>query len=413
MKILVLVEDLRINTTSAGICNSNIINSLLLGGHELTCLYDYSTSDTFPWLESSYAKFENIKSVKQNILIKAISKLPKSNAMSYHLTGFGLKENNKIHAWKKTIKEKLSKEISYDFIMVLGAGSSMLNYFAISNIKTSVPYIVNYHDPYPYCQYPKPYFEYSKIVGKLQAKKSNIVMQNAFKVSFPSQRLYEWMLQFHPVLEGKSIVIPHSDSKLKSLPGSEMDDLVNLNSDKFNLLHIGSLLGPRNPKYLISAFSKFCNEDQNRKENSVLNIIGRITDDKFTLNKFDTTGIQIINKRISYKKSLALMQQASVLVLLEAVAENSPFMPGKLANYFMAKKPILALTPKSSETTRLLGDQYPYMTETDNESEIYTKIVSLWNEWNSTKFKDYSLTNLEKYVSPKHINEIIEAQFNK
>ncbi len=404
MKILLVIEDLRVNTTSAGICNSNIVASLLKFNHEIDCIFDYAESDSFPWLKNPLIKFNKITEPKITLFQKLVLKFPKVNIVYVHITGFNINQIQKIDAWKKLIKQNLAHN-NYDFILLLGAGNSMLNYFAISDIKTKIPYIVNYHDPYPGNQYPKPYQEKNSWFLKLKVRQSNRVMENAFKVSFPSQRLYEWMLQYHVNLKDKSIILPHPDGELKDLPTKLEDDKINLDINKFNILHAGSLLGHRNPIYLMNAFKKFIDSDIEKKEMTVLSIVGKIDKNNELLKiNYDINQIKIISERVSYKKSKLMFEQADVLLVIEAKAEFSPFMPGKLTDYIVANKTIMALTPQKSEVTRILGKNYPFISDIDNEDKILSILNLLWELWKRGELKNIQNVELKNYVSASNFN---------
>ncbi|UOK43789.1 MULTISPECIES: hypothetical protein [Flavobacterium] len=413
MKILALVEDLRINTSSGGICNSNFLSGLIKDGHQIDCYYDYAHSDDFPWLQSSLLKIKSISSNQPSLLFKTICKIPKGDAIVVRLTGFTLEQNEKIKAWQRSLKTALC-ENEYDLILFLGAGNSMLNYFSILGVKTTIPIMVNYHDPYPDNQYPAPYTGSNNRVAKIKTKKSNDIINKATIVSFPSMRLLEWMTQFHPALKYKSTVFPHVNGLLQDLPEIEEDIEVTLNENRFNIVHAGSLLGSRNPEFLIRAFKKFIDGDEERRQKAILNIIGHIDrKNKVTeidLNQYETN-IRLIRKRVSYKKSKEIFAKADVLLIIEAVGEDSPFMPGKLTDYIEAEKNIMALTPKKSEISRLFGDKYPYITETDNEDGIYLILVTLWELWKSKQKVIDVPPALKHYVSWENQNALLTALF--
>ncbi|WP_435415256.1 hypothetical protein [Polaribacter aestuariivivens] len=409
MKILALVEDLRVNKTSAGICNSRILMSLVNEGHQITCLYDYFDDDNFPWLASKNINFVRVNLLEENKAITLFKKSPKANAFPAYTTGFNFDELRKIKSWKNTIKKALKN--NFDLIFVLGAGNSNLNFFAIKNVKTNIPYIVNYHDPYPIHQYPKPYAKPSSHVGRLKAKQSNRVMSKAFKVSFPSLRLFEWMNQFHPQLSKKSFILPHVFTKLKNLNSLESDKLVYLDTTKLNILHVGSLLGPRNPKTLFKVFNKFIKEDQEREKYFFLNIIGSVANENKAFDKnLNLLNINLVKERVSYAKSIELLKQTDIVLILEANSKNNPFMPGKLADCISANKPIMALTNENSETTRILKDNFSLTTNLDNENEIYNILEKLWLSWKKNTLQTLINKELFYYISSDNFNTIINQQ---
>lgn len=411
MKILVLNESFNINNHSAAIGRSNLINALVKGGHTVTVLYPNMYDNPEPtWLEDVKILRFNIEGKEWSE--KILSLIPKVRVLPAYIVGFNLERMQLIRSWKNAILKALDNN-EFDLVYVLGVGNVFAAHFAMSKIDANIPWIANIHDPYPMQHYPEPYKKPRTLLNNKQYRLFDEVLNRASYITYPSQRLMEWMIQFHPRTEDKSFVLPHTEMLLKNLPDAANDEQVILQKGKFNLLHAGSLLGPRNPTYLIKAFMRFIYEDIERKNKSVLNIIGKVTSEHAGFEKEYATvkdNINILVTRVSYKHSLKLLKQADVLILLEAIAKESPFMPGKLADYITSDKPILALTPKTSETSRILGDEYSYITQTDNEDEIYEILVKLWEKWKSGETMHLDRPDLAKYISAENINDVFSRQ---
>ncbi len=411
MKILLLVESLAVNRTSSGIVSSNFINAIS-GENDIFCLHNETDFTTFPWLKN--VKVKSIKQSEKTQFEKILSMFPKIRALPTYLLGYSLLFNRLVNDWKKEIIRELAIN-KYDLVVVLGTGSSFAPHFAMAEMDSNVRWVANIHDPYPMNHYPKPYQKDDTIFYKQQVKRIDRVFKQANWVTFPSKYLLGFMSQYHPQLKNKSFVLPHLESFFANLPEVPEDKKVSLQEGKFNLLHAGSLLGPRDPRYLIKAFMRFIDEDIERKEKSVLNIIGKVSKEHTGFEKeYEAVkdNINILITRVSYKHSLELLKQADILIILEAIAKESPFMPGKLADYITANKPILALTPKYSETSRLLGEFYPYTTQTDNEEEIYMILVNLWEEWKSGNLNNLDRDDLREYISSENINKILMEHIN-
>jgi len=417
MRILILAESLEINKTSSGIVSSNFIKAVTFIG-EVTVLYPdrYALNQFNPkavWIGDVELKCFHWSS--ERLYEKLINSVPKVRALPTYATGMQLAFRRLISDWEKHIEKALAEE-DYDLMIVLGTGMSFAPHFAMANLNPDIPWIANIHDPFPGHFYPPPYNKKENMMYRNVAKKFNIVLEKATWITFPSLRLQEWMERFYPVISQKSFVVPHimpTEALIETLPhNTEEDRAVILKKGKFNLLHAGSLLGPRDPHYLIKAFLRFIEEDPLRKENAVLNIIGKVAREHCGFEEAYNAlkeNINIITKRVSYKHSLALLKQTDVLVLLEAVSDTSPFMPGKLADYIWADKPILALTPKVSETARILGKNYPYITETDNDEAIYNLLVQLWEKWlNDDLYLPHSVSLKEYVSSERNCHKIIE-----
>jgi hypothetical protein len=84
-----------------------------------------------------------------------------------------------------------------------------------------------------------------------------------------------------------------------------------------------------------------------------------------------------------YRPSLAEMDAADVLLVVDANFDNSPFLPSKLFDYLMFDSPILGVTPSGSATDKFL-QQLGYRTASPSDLEGIKKcIVQLMDEWRS------------------------------
>jgi len=406
MKILVLAESLRVNETSSGIVSSTFINALLLGNHTVDCIYQDSLTYPITWLNGvdnfvkvSYVDYQENKVVK---------KIPKLRGALTNLTGLHIGFKKNIYCWVNKIEKQLEKK-EYDLIIALGSGCSFLPHYALVRIKTAAKKMMNFHDPYPMTWYPEPYKHKWTIFYKWQEWHTKQICKEADFISFPSELLKQHMIEKTNVNPNKCFVLPHVGCDLFNLPGNKNDSSVFLAKDKFNILHSGALLGPRGIDALFEAYELFLNKDKKRKEKTVLNILGNI-DPKHQKNigKGSSDNYQIINKRVSYKKSKELQKEADVALVIEAISNFSPFMPGKLSDIFFLEKVIFALTPVNSETRRLLGENYEYLAKADEVAQILKCFEALWDNWRNENLVMTQKSILKKYVSAKQFNEILK-----
>lgn len=406
MRLLVLAEDIRYNTTSGGICNTNFIDALLQNNFSIDLIVDFKEKDLL-WLNHKNLSYDFVNQNTTSKLKNIFFNSRIINGIFTKINGFSIKDQLKINKWKKKVFYKLNNN-QYSLIIFLGAGNSMLNYFTLLKLNTKIKTLVNLHDPYPDNNYPFPYKGCDNLSNIIKSKKIEKVLKIATFVSFPSLYLYEWMSKFYPIINQKKIIIPHINSKIDELSYLKNETNFNFSEDLFNLVHGGSLLSHRNPIFLINAFEKFLDKDANRRKKCFLHIIGRIGNSNLILNKKNITeNIKIVKNRISYKQSKEIFSKSVALILLEAVSHESPFLPGKFIDYLDSKVNILALTPKKSEVRRLLGKNYPYICEVDDEDKILKVIEQLWNNWINTNNQYFVPSELLEYVSPKNLNEKI------
>jgi uncharacterized membrane protein YheB (UPF0754 family) len=109
------------------------------------------------------------------------------------------------------------------------------------------------------------------------------------------------------------------------------------------------------------------------------------------------------------------MYQADLPVLIEASAEESPFMPVKLAEMIGLGRIFLVLSPSKSETRRILGEKYKFQTEAFNKSEIVSIVSDFINNKYDKEAEEKHINELQEYISPKSVNSSLQQiidQFN-
>ncbi len=404
MKTLIAVESLRINETSSGIVNSAIIQYLSDLGHEVLVIYDNST------INYEVNWFENVKLIPTNFQVpktKWWQKIPKIRALPAYFYGKSLKDKYKIKQWKNHIQHQITR-FKPDLITVLGSGSEFLPHWAMVEINTKVPWIANFHDPYPMSRYPEPYRKKNNFIYFLQEKKTREIFKKATYLTFPSKLLMEHFEKFIPGYTHKSYILPHLHYPFKNLPSGTNDSCVTIPRGKFNIIHAGTLLGPRKVTGLFEAFRRLINEDREFARKAHLTIIGKVAKENNHIIEKSFQNISIFPFRISYKKSLELIKQSDLPLIIEANANVSPFLPGKFANIVYLEKPFLAITPVKSEIRRLTGENYPLVC-TQNKEEIYEVLKNAWSLWKKNSLPHESIKKLKPYVT----GESLEKLFNE
>jgi len=391
MKILITSEALTLEHTSEGICTSKFVWALHKAGFDLRVL----TSDpninkdekTFSvsWLNNlsiqhiqQYSQGEN-KTTGNRVVFN------KLDALYAYLTGWNLSTWKNIYLWRRAIYENV-KQFKPDLVFVRGAGSSFQPHMAMVIGKFKVPWVANYHDPFPLSLYPEPYRRVTPVLSAQQEKHHRRILQKADALSFPSERLMNWVLRVEPKnIYEKAYVIPHLACALP-VPETDSDKLLTDFSDHFLLLHLGSLLGPRNPNILYQAYASFLNKSNERRKLARMVMLGTVSKQHLGENHLRDELIKqgnlyIYNQRINYGASLQYGKKAVALIIIEAASKESPFFPAKLTDYLWLNKPILALTPEHSTTRDILGPDYPLAAIPNNLEEIEHALTIIWNEW--------------------------------
>lgn len=408
-EILVVCEDLRVNNTSAGIGRSKLIYALHAAGFKVKVITQNNFDYAITWLPESVSCRKFDIPFKKNSLLKRI---PKVKAIPTYFTGFSQNFRQIVDLYKVEIKKELLTN-KYDLIYAFGSGGVFAPHFALAELDLQIPFYVNIHDPYPVHLYPEPYKKKKTWINSLLEKKFINILFKAKGISFPSQLLMEDMAKTFSVIKDKGFVVPHIGTKVNHLPEELKEIDFILDFSKINILHAGTLLGPRNPKFLLQAIVELNLEVPEFLDKVCFTLIGNVN--KELTDVVDTStisNVRFVDERISYKKSLWLTNQATASLVIEAISDFSPFLPGKVADIAYAEKPIIALSPKKSEVRRLLGNDYPYQSELNDVQTIKMILLKFFEDHKSDNVHTFRMNKLKNYVSIEN-NAIILRQHLK
>ena len=169
----------------------------------------------------------------------------------------------------------------------------------------------------------------------------------------------------------------------------------------------------RNPIPLIKAFQIFLNQMPAASENVQLLLIGSASYHKNVLMDYSniTPQLYVRYSNENFENVMAMQKKASVNIILEAVSQASPFLPGKFPHLVISNKPILYLGPKNSETLRLLGKDYPFASKANDVSDIVKKISFLYENWFNNSKVRFDRPDLKNYLSKQYLDSLI-SQLN-
>ncbi|GGD10269.1 glycosyltransferase family 4 protein [Hyunsoonleella pacifica] len=125
---------------------------------------------------------------------------------------------------------------------------------------------------------------------------------------------------------------------------------------KFTISHIGSLLSKRNPEILWKALSELVAEYDDFKEDFQLNLVGFVSETVLkSIKKFIST--YSINEvgYVSHSESIKFQKKSQILLLIEIDSEDTRcIIPGKLFEYMVSNRPIVAIGPRGSDIEHIV-----------------------------------------------------------
>lgn len=194
------------------------------------------------------------------------------------------------------------------------------------------------------------------------------------------------------------------------------DENVKINAldEKFTISHIGSLLSERNPEILWIVLGELIKENKafsNQFELQLVGAVGQAILDrlKFHYLMQHTNLVGYVN----HLEAVKLQKQSQVLLLVEINSEDTKaIIPGKLFEYFNAKRPILAIGPDGSDVEGLIhqtntGYYYLY-----NEKEaLKQRIISLFNLYlnKNLKSESSSISKFSRQYLTEQLAQILKT----
>lgn len=177
-------------------------------------------------------------------------------------------------------------------------------------------------------------------------------------------------------------------------------------SEKFLVSHIGSLLSDRNPKILWQVFSELVTENEEFANDFQLCFAGKFSEDVEQEIRAFGLGRYIINRDyITHNEAIELQRSSQILLLIEINSkETESIIPGKLFEYMVSGRPILAIGPKGWDAVQIIretntGKSFSY----DEHQQLK---ATIW-EWYQL-FKIRSLKTTPIGLAPYHRKKLTQ-----
>jgi glycosyltransferase involved in cell wall biosynthesis len=183
--------------------------------------------------------------------------------------------------------------------------------------------------------------------------------------------------------------------------------------EKFTLAHIGSFLSARNPRILWKALKELIKENPEFKKHFQLKLIGAVSAEvlqaiqEFKLHKY-------VNHLGYLPHNEAIIEQRSsqVLLLIEIDSEETKcIIPGKLFEYMVSERPIIAIGPENADFAQIIketntGTFFKY----DELEALKTQILICFEQFQQNNLKVYPV-GLQQY-SRKSLTEKLAKLLN-
>lgn len=175
---------------------------------------------------------------------------------------------------------------------------------------------------------------------------------------------------------------------------------------KFSLAHIGSFLSERNPLILWESLIELTHEIPDFKTHLEIKLIGAVSQEVLeTMTQFGLKPYLNNLGYVSHAEAIAHQRKSQVLLLIEINSEDTKsIIPGKLFEYMVSGRPIIAIGPKDSDFAEIItntntGVFFDY----SEKMKLKSVILDFYNQFlegklqsNGVGLQNYSRKNLTK-----------------
>jgi len=242
--------------------------------------------------------------------------------------------------------------------------------------RLGVKWVADFRDPWSDWDV-LPQLNLNKKSWATHKKLEDEVMHNADVVLTVTKNLAKRLQQTAGILKAEVIT--------NGFDANDFNAPTKISPTKFKIAHVGLLNEGRNPKLLWQVLNELCIENENFRNHLEIVLAGTIEQSvRDSISKFESLQHNLsIPKYLAHTDVLELYQQSAVLLLLVNNTSNSSWiLPGKLFEYFSAKRPILAIGQLDSEANDVLQDcGYDSFLGYEDKEKMKNRIMVLFNSY--------------------------------
>jgi glycosyltransferase involved in cell wall biosynthesis len=318
---------------------------------------------------------------------------------------FFIPDNKK--SWSKKAFKKakeILKQEQFDVLYITAPPFS--SFYHLRKLKKlfDIPILLDYRDLWfesYFAFYPTPFHKW------LHKRMEYLSLKAADKISVTNRRIKEKLIKDHKFITYNDIVIlPH---------GFDPEDFENAKpasrpNDKMIITYSGIFMEYNSPKYFLYAFKKLTEERPDIASKIRLHFIGYLRkENQKLILKLDLEEYVKDHGYMSHKESVKKLISSDVLWIMIGRKRNiDAILPGKLPEYFGARKPIIGCVPDGAAKSLLEEYGASFITEPENVDEIKNTFIKLYE-----LYRQNALPIPDEEILQKYRRDYITQQLTK
>lgn len=248
--------------------------------------------------------------------------------------------DNKIGWKRKALKAGKALFEKKNFDLIFATAPPFTDFLIAEELSKALnkPLVLDYRDPwheYPLKYYPTPLHKWQNY--RLEKK----VVHAASKIITTNRRVKELIIKRYKFLDYQDVIIIPQGYDPADFQQSPQPSL---KTNKMRITHAGVFYGDRTPLYFLQALQKLFTEQPTLKSHIEACFVGNIHDDHINLVKSMNLEENVVMPGyLDHAHCIQYLQASDVLWLM---LKNDSQSPGKLYEYFGARKPVLACVPE-------------------------------------------------------------------
>lgn len=283
--------------------------------------------------------------------------------------------------------EKYIKENNIDTIVTSGPPHSLHLIGLKLQQKLKVKWFADFRDPWTTIGYHKA-LRLSSYAEKKHKNLERKVLNSANEIIVTSKTT---KAEFEAITN-KPITVITNGYDVETVEAQTLDT-------KFTLAHIGSFLSDRNPPFLWEVLVELLQEVPEFKTHLEIKLIGAVSQEVLdAIQEHQLNDYLNLVGYVSHKEAVAHQRKSQVLLLIEINSEDTKsIIPGKLFEYMVSNRPIIAIGPQGSDFADIVtqtntGVFFDY----SEKAKLKSVILDFFNQFLEGKLQSHGI-GLQQY----------------